>query len=134
MVSNFILARNVIEKVNGILVRQPQSAWRYMIELCAIVRDENEYLKEWIVHHLAIGFDEIILYDNGSQVSPAEVVKELPFAMGLRVQVWRWKPEHAQIQCYNHHARQSDENWCAFIDIDEFIILKKHGSMKEYLA
>lgn len=104
-----------------------------MIEICAIVRDENEYLKEWIIHHLSLGFDQITLYDNKSQVSPNEVIKELPLSMAIRVTVYPWDQDFAQIQCYTQHAKTSDERWCLFIDIDEFLILKKHKNIQEYV-
>lgn len=34
--------------------------------LCAIVRDEEEGLAEWIAYHHLIGIDHFIIYDNGS--------------------------------------------------------------------
>ena len=32
------------------------------ISICAIIKNEHEYLKEWIDYHLNIGFDSIFLY------------------------------------------------------------------------
>lgn len=37
------------------------------IALCCIVKDENEYIDEWVNHHKNIGFDQIIIYDNNSK-------------------------------------------------------------------
>ena len=34
------------------------------IALCAIGKFEEDYLQEWIEHHLKIGFDKIYFYDN----------------------------------------------------------------------
>jgi glycosyltransferase involved in cell wall biosynthesis len=34
--------------------------------ICAIVKDEAPYLAEWIEHHKLIGFDYILLYNDGS--------------------------------------------------------------------
>ena len=35
--------------------------------ICAIIKDETEYLEEWIQYHLEIGFNHIFLYqDRGS--------------------------------------------------------------------
>ena len=33
---------------------------------CIIIKNEAEYIKEWIDFHLLVGFDKIILYDNES--------------------------------------------------------------------
>ena len=32
--------------------------------ICAIARNECEYLEEWITYHLDLGFTHIFLYDN----------------------------------------------------------------------
>ena len=36
------------------------------IAICAIIRNENLYLREWVEHHKHMGFDHIILYDNNN--------------------------------------------------------------------
>jgi hypothetical protein len=38
--------------------------------VCAIVRDEQLYLEEWVLYHLGLGFHHIYLYDN-SQLQTA---------------------------------------------------------------
>ena len=32
--------------------------------LIAIGRRENQYAREWVEHHLTLGFDHIYIYDN----------------------------------------------------------------------
>ena len=34
--------------------------------ICATVKDEALYLAKWIEHHRSIGFDRLLLYDDGS--------------------------------------------------------------------
>ena len=36
----------------------------YKTALGAILKNEHQYLDEWIRHHLDIGFDEIYLYED----------------------------------------------------------------------
>ena len=36
----------------------------YKTAICAILKNEHQYLDEWIRHHLDIGFDEIYLYED----------------------------------------------------------------------
>lgn len=96
-----------------------------MIELCAIVRDEDDYLDEWIQHHLSIGFDRIVLYNNHSINRPQE--RE-------NVIVRDWTETYKQPECYTHHCRKTDAEWVACIDLDEFIILKEHKTIQELLA
>ncbi len=34
--------------------------------ICAISRNENNYLEEWITYHLHLGFNHIFIYDNNN--------------------------------------------------------------------
>ena len=36
------------------------------IALCAIVRNEIRGLVEWLAHYKAVGFNDILIYDNAS--------------------------------------------------------------------
>jgi hypothetical protein len=47
-----------------------------MIGLVCIAKDENQYFDEWIRHHLKVGIDRVILYDNNSK-KPVEVASDL---------------------------------------------------------
>ena len=39
------------------------------VAICLIIKDENEYLEEWLQHHKNIGFNYFIIYDNQSKIS-----------------------------------------------------------------
>ena len=110
---------------------------KYNIIICAILKDETPYLIEWVEHHLKIGVDHFVLYDNNS-VIPAKQTLESYIEKGV-VEVVDCKITNsphlkAYVHClYNMHGRAE---WIAYIDIDEFIILKKHndiyGFLKDY--
>ena len=88
-----------------------------MIEICAIAKDENEYLEEWIEHHLSCGFDKITVYDNGSKEKLTSDKAVIIERLG----------DKQQIPCYMSHIKDTQATWTAFIDIDEFYI----GNVKE---
>ena len=93
------------------------------------VKDENQYLDEWVQYNLAIGFDHIVIYDNGSQV-PVEN------HWGNRVTVIKEARQFegsAEDNCHYDTVKNFDAAWIARIDVDEFIVLKKHGSIGELL-
>ena len=115
--------------------------------LCAIAKNENKYLDEWIKHHNNIGFDGIILYDNndinGEIINTKEYdsVKVIDYR-GKHINVpeqWRTNniPLHDGIQeqayneCYHTHAKQYD--WVAFIDVDEFLFLENDMKINDFL-
>ena len=39
--------------------------------ICAIVKDEQLYLEEWVLYNLGLGFQHIYLYDNSQQQTAA---------------------------------------------------------------
>jgi hypothetical protein len=93
------------------------------------VRDENEYLDEWVKYHLGIGFEHIVIYDNKS-ITPVENL------WGDKVTVIKEEREFQGSEtdnCHNDTVRNFDCNWIARIDIDEFIVLKKHEDINELL-
>ena len=103
----------------------------------AIAKDEDPYLVEWAAYHLAIGFDHIFLYDNGSRVRPRSLLRSRLARARITVIDWPDSPDqNTQFTAYAHflktHGRRVD--WAAVIDLDEFICLKAHGSIREFLA
>lgn len=109
--------------------------------LCAMCKLENHYLGEWITYHLNIGFDKIVLIDNNdtegefseniynvSEVKEGverEVVEIVPLNNGKYLQ---------QIQYIKVYERYKYEySWFCFLDIDEFLVLKTHKSIKEFV-
>lgn len=34
--------------------------------VCLVSKDENYYIWEWAEYHLRIGFDALLIYENGS--------------------------------------------------------------------
>lgn len=108
-----------------------------MIEICAIIKNESAYLKEWIEYHLDLGFDRIVLYDNGSNPSlydDKDLWLTLPIQAEKAVVIREWKDKYDQIRCYKAHADWTDATWTAYIDADEFIILKGFEKIGKFLA
>ena len=97
--------------------------------LAAIARDETKYVGEWVTHHVGLGFDKVIIYDNESQ-TPLQC-KE------ATVKYWPSTPDAApQALAYNDCLNENGSHfdWVIFLDLDEFLNLKKHTSVKEFLA
>lgn len=83
--------------------------------------------------HIGIGFDKIYLYDNNDVNSPyvGDFINqrdkvEIIDVRGIHEQSF-------QIKCYNEFYNSHDFDWCAFIDIDEFIVLNKWRDIEEFV-
>lgn len=92
--------------------------------ICAIFKNEALYLKEWIEFHRLVGCSRFFLYDNESTDGWREVLA--PYVEGGIVSVEPWSQPPHQMTAYNaalqERLRRRDAEWCAFIDLDEFIV------------
>lgn len=107
---------------------------KYRILICAILKDETPYLIEWIEHHLKIGIEHFVLYDNNSAI-PAKQTLDAYVKKGI-VEVFDCKITNTpQLKVYTNclYSMHDDTDWIAFIDIDEFIVLKKHNDIHSFL-
>lgn len=102
--------------------------------LCAIVKDEDRDIREWLAYHLAIGFEHVLVYDNNSRIPLRTTLEDLVSA-GL-VTVVDWPLTRAQQLSAYHHALTNwgaATRWLAFIDADEFILPLRHDDIRDFL-
>jgi O-antigen biosynthesis protein len=103
------------------------------LAICAIFRNEGPYLLEWIRHHLCVGFDHFVLYDNLSTDDGAARIAASDVAPHVDVVPWPHQP--GQQTSYRdfiaNHATRFD--WAAFIDLDEFIVPLETVSVRDLL-
>lgn len=106
-----------------------------MTALCLLIKDENEYLPEWLDWHFAAGVDHVYLYDNGSAVPVGQSIPS-QYAHRCTVVDWAGPHNHTQIDAYTHCLKTygPDCTWMGFIDTDEFIRIVDGRSIPEYLA
>ena len=95
---------------------------RTKVAVCAIVRNENRYLREWIEWHKGLGVEKFFIYDNGhgNDENPHDVIGDDPQVV---IMDWRDRDGNTQCEaydeCYREHGSEFD--WMGFIDIDEFV-------------
>lgn len=103
------------------------------IGICAIAKDENQYLDEWINHYLNLGVDKIWIYDNNSKVPISEFLAD---RYKDKVEVIQWTDTEfkSQSRAYEHCAKNNLMfNYIGFFDIDEFVMLNDYKSISEYM-
>lgn len=94
---------------------------RYNLGVCVIVKNEGNYIEEWIRYHQLIGIDIIYLYDNDSNDNTYD--KLLPFINSGYVLYEKICGHGRQLDAYNNCLKEHrfDCKYLAFIDADEFI-------------
>lgn len=99
--------------------------------ICAIVKEEQLYIEEWIEYHICLGFSHIYIYDNDDAIPMRYLATKYP----LRVTVLSCPGQCQQMNAYYDflHRYRTKHHWVAYIDVDEFIVLKKHTTIVELL-
>lgn len=94
------------------------------VVICAIAKNENKYINDWINWHLNKGFHHIYLFDNNDSSSEyvgnfIENIDKVTIYPKNDVRM-----DNLQSKCYNEFYRQCKNSfdWCLFCDIDEYIV------------
>jgi hypothetical protein len=104
----------------------------YPVILC-IAKLESNYIEEFVKYHIALGFDRIFIYDNEdiptyetllSNYKQYITVIHFP---GIRLQ------HYAYQHFIDNYLFLSDITHVATIDVDEFIVLKQHLNIKDFI-
>jgi len=97
------------------------------VAICAIVRCENKYLREWVAHHLSLGVKKIFICDNsyGDEEQPTAVLGDYIGKGHVEVLDYRNQGGSFNVQdkAYNevYRERGGSYAWMGFLDIDEMI-------------
>lgn len=94
------------------------------VGLVNVAKWEDYYLKEWLDYNEKLGFDKVLMYQNDWRTDLEHPILEKHICDGRSIQV----------NLYNHVLQTNTEyDWLAFIDCDEFIVLNKHNNIKELI-
>jgi hypothetical protein len=103
--------------------------------LCAIVKDAEPYLDEWIDYHFGLGFHTIYLIDN-SEKHELLSWQNKRRSKGYSVRVLPKPGTHRQMYGYHMCVSEFKEEhtYMAFFDVDEFLVLKNHTNIDDFLV
>lgn len=102
-----------------------QSINQSIISLAAIMKNEGYILLEWISYYQALGFDQIVIYDDNSTDGTTELLSALHM-LGI-VTHKKISPyfENRQRIAYNLEVKNTNADWTFFFDADEFLVLEE---------
>ena len=95
------------------------------VALVCIAKNEDLYIEEWVKYYTYLGFDKIFIYENDWRCEyENDIICKIPFdGIGKQVEAYN--------NFITHH--KNDWDWVAFFDVDEFLVLKKHDNIKQFL-
>jgi hypothetical protein len=105
----------------------------YFFAVCAIVKNEADYFKEWLDWHISQGVEKFYIYDNESTDNTKEILE--PYIESGLVEYVFWTGQKQQLPVYDDclDKRRLEANWIAFIDLDEFIVPMKDRTITKFL-
>lgn len=105
------------------------------IALCGIVRNEIRGIVEWLAHYKALGFSDLLIYDNESTDGTSELLRVLDEAGEVVHLPWPHEVgARPQRLAYEHARKHSDADWIAYFDADEFLVLHRDATIGDFLA
>lgn len=105
--------------------------FKYDYAICAIIKNEADYIEEWIEYHKKIGFEKFYIYDNESTdnvyIKLEKYIKE-----GIVDYIY-CIGKGKQLFAYNDcvHRNKNKCRYIAFIDLDEFILPIEGESIRD---
>lgn len=106
---------------------------KYKVSICAIFKDEAEYLKEWIEFHKIVGIEHFYLYNNNSSDGYLKVLQ--PYIDEGLVDLVDWPKPQSQMEAYADFMKNKskDSQWVGFIDLDEYVVPNSTDSVYDFL-
>lgn len=103
--------------------------------MCAIVRDEDRYIHEWVAFHHSLGVQEFLIIDNGENSKLNYVLDGFIKAGVVKLRRFssRRKPQR---EAYDRALKfyQGKARWLGFFDVDEFVFPLIAKTIPEALA
>jgi len=101
--------------------------------IICIAKLESNYIEEFVKYHLALGFSHIFIYDNEEEPTYEKLLNKY----SINITVVHIPIKYQQMNAYNHFIKNvlfnSNITHVACIDIDEFIVLKQHNNIKDFI-
>lgn len=103
--------------------------------ICAVVKDDEAYIDEWVDYHHALGFQHFFIYDYSNAFEMKQWAENkgnhitavhYPGELGERDKVYADCIKRANLG-------DPPATWAAFFDVQDFLILKRHNMVIEFL-
>ena len=108
----------------------------YSVIVC-IAKKEHDYIEEFVKYHLAIGFNLIYVYDNEDTPTYETMLHKYKNHVKVIHLPFNNYKKPVQYVALNHFVKkylfETDITHVAHIDIDEFIVLKKHENIGDFI-
>jgi hypothetical protein len=141
----FIIIIIVLITINYLLYNYPKEQFttgykKYNLAIMTIFKNEQDYMEEWLNHHISQGFEQIYLYSNDPNIHLYTYLSNPKYNQYIKLIDWVDKKnigsQTIQRQSYTHCVKNysSECQFLLMLDLDEFIIpIKSYSKVSEYI-
>ena len=111
----FSFVKSVFYRAKLTLSRPNIISKKYNVAVCAIFKNEEPYLKEWLEFNHIIGVEHFYLYNNNSEDDYQTVLQ--PYIDNGLVTLIQWPHNQKQMECYMSciEGYSKETKWLGFI-------------------
>lgn len=105
--------------------------------MCLCIKDEEQYLDEFVDYHTALGFAKFYIYDNSENHDLQQWGQEKNRLDGYNIQITHYPGQAVQSRAYldcGQRALADGYTWAAFFDVDEYLILNRDTGIDTFLG
>lgn len=101
-----------------------QNEKKHFFSIVAIFKNEEQYIEEWLNHHIKEGVDHFYLYSNDENIEKYKIFKKYEPYITLTMWTQETNDEYGTIQrkAYEDCVKKQKTQYLLMLDIDEFII------------
>ncbi len=103
--------------------------------LCAVFKDEDKWLREWIEYHLIVGVDHFVMFNNGLPQPAYSILEKYIDEDLVTYYDFVHNTGDLQIRAYDLALQyfRDKTKWLCFLDLDELIYPKRHSKVYHFL-
>lgn len=113
---------------------------KYNLSIMTIFKNEQDYMEEWLDHHILQGFEQIYLYSNDPNIDSYSYLTKSKYTPYIKIIDWVNKKNNGmdtiQRQAYTHCVQiySHETQFLLMLDLDEFIIpIKSYHRVSDYI-
>lgn len=102
---------------------------KYFLSGLVIVRDEEDYIEEWLRYHIEeMGFEHFYIYDDESKIPVYDYLEKVNFKYLDKITVFPWSVSAcSQTDSHNDFLKRygCETKWVLAFDPDEYVVIKE---------
>jgi len=117
--------------------------YKYKVSLCVVIKNEKDYMDEFLEHYIGQGVDQIYIINNNSTDNIEYYIRNHKYSDKITLINDNTDMKYTSNNCSNIHKEILDKNlyhilkeeteWAMIVDMDEFITGKNGYTISSYI-